>query len=924
MATLPIFIVRKNQSQIRTNYSSISFNYGIFNKQEDVRCYCGGFKLPLILLYSLILGLEGVLRHYEIPYSISETKLRGKLCYPLDGEKWLVIESFDKNRIDHRVILTGLRLVCKKYLFKSISSVQDAFMALRAYTGQAKSEYILAQVIKYIIDVQTESVLKSNNLPTTLKDIIPYCAELAMSGRTSDKLSIENVYLKTTDIIVDAVERGVAQGVSNFKRKHLYDPDKEVSVDQSFVTKFFRDKGALQQLQEQNPIEEVSNYAAVRIAGPGGLPNPDAIMPRDRAVRNSHFGNLDPTDTSEGDPGARIFLSLGHMYDQAQHGFMPMEANPKNTQIMGPALSATPYVDADDQARGIMAANQARQTVPVLQSESPIISTGAETIIPAMCSSTFAKKANEDGVVKYVDDNVIIVQGKSGKNQIIDIRPSRLISGSGKNAALTFTPLVKPGDKVDKFKILAKNQYISPTLTQGVNALVAYMSYMGYNYEDGFVVSESFANRVTSIHHDKIEITLLDNDQIDVFPKIGDEFKTGDTVLKVRKSIVGDMALADDYEIIAPNDCKVTNVEFFPNGNINQILPLINYTDNYYAKTDSVISQAGGKRLFNKKFLLENAGKFTDHNEVFKGNKVLVDLISYMPARLGDKLTNRHGGKGVITKILPDDKMPRTMDGRVIDVIYHSLCVVGRMNVGQLHECATGKIMDDATRMLKKLVDNGASRNEIEKFIIDLYSGLDNTDNKVYSTGIARNLKSMDNQEFEKYIQDTLKNRFKLIVAPFQGDTIDQVIATSKKLGIPLAEQLYLPELGPNVKTKYPVAIGMLYFQRLEQIAGLKSHARNIGRYIKTTMNPTRGKAREGGQKMGEMDTWSLLSYGSEGKEVLKQMFAVSADNQNIKNQVLSDIIRNGAADISEEVELSGSGEYFNAVCTAMGIDPLA
>lgn len=921
MATLPIFIVRKYQAQFRSNYSSISFFYGIFNKQEDVRCFVGGFKIPLVLMYSLILGVEGVLRYYNIGYSISDTKLRGKVCFPLNNDKWLVIDTYDNNRIEHRVILTGLRLITKKYLFNSISSTQEAMAALKAYTGQAKSEYIMSQTLRFIIDVQTESVLASNNLPTTLKEIIPYCTELAISGKTSDKLSIENVYLRTTDIVTTAVEKGIAQGVSNFKRKHLYDPDKEIAVDQSFVTKFFRDKGALQQLQEQNPIEEVSNYAAVRISGPGGLPNPDAIMPRDRAVRNSHFGNLDPTDTSEGDPGARIFLSLGHMYDQAQHGFMPMALNSKNTQIMGPALSCTPYIDADDQARGIMAANQARQTVPVLQSESPIVSTGAETLIPAMCSSTFAKKAEENGTVTYVDENVIIVKGESGKNQIIDIRPSRLISGSGKNTALTFTPLVKPGDKVDKFKILASNQYIKPTLTQGVNALTAYMAYMGYNYEDGFVISESFANKVTSLHHDKIEITLLDNDQIEIFPKIGDQFKTGDTVLRVKKSIVGDMALSDDYEIIAPTDCKVVNVEFFPNGNLNQIMNLIDYTENYYAKTNSVIAQSGGKRLFNKKYLLENAGRFTDHNEVFKGNKVIVDLVSYMPARLGDKLSNRHGGKGVITKILPDDKMPRTMDGRVIDVIYHSLCVIGRMNVGQLHECASGKLMDDATRMLSKMVEKGAGRLQIEKFIIDLYRDLDNTDNHMYSTQIAKNIKSMNDKDFNTYIQDTLKNKLKLIAAPFQGDTVDQVVNTAKKLGIQLAEYLYLPELGPNVKTKYPVAIGIMYMQRLEQIAGLKSHARNVGRYIKTTMNPTRGKARAGGQKMGEMDTWCLLSYGTEGKDVLKEMFAVSADNQDIKNQVLNSIIRNGSADIEEDVELSGSGEYFNSVCTAMGID---
>ena len=381
------------------------------------------------------------------------------------------------------------------------------------------------------------------------------------------------------------------------------------------------------------------------------------------------------------------------------------------------------------------------------------------------------------------------------------------------------------------------------------------------------------------------------------------------------------MALSDDYEIIAPDKCEITGVKFFPNGNLNQIMNLIDYTDQYYAQTNKMIANAGGKRLFDKKYLLENAGKFTDHNEVFKGNKVIIESISYMPARLGDKLTNRHGGKGVITKILPDELMPHTESGKVIDVIYHSLCVVGRMNVGQLHECASGKLMNDATNMLKDMVDKGASRPQIEKFIIDLYSNLDNTDNKMYSTGIARNLKSMDDNEFQNYVTDSIKNKLKLIVPPFQGDTVDQVVNTANKMGIKLAEKLYLPELGPNVKTKYPVAIGILYFQRLEQIAGIKSHARNVGRYIKTTMNPTRGKARAGGQKMGEMDSWCMLSYGSEGKDVLREMYAVSADNQNVKSQVLSDIIRNGKADISEDVKLSGSGEYFNAVCTAMGID---
>lgn len=920
IATLPIFIVKKHHSQIRTNYSSISFFYGIFNKQEDVRCFVGGVKIPLVLLFSLILGVEGVLRYYNINHMMSDRKLRGKTCYLLADDQWLVCD-FDQTNVHHRVIETGLRLMFRRYKLKNITSTQEAFNCLKEYTGAAKSEYVLRQCIKYIVDVQTEGVLKSNQLPYVLKDIIPYCADLAISGKVSDKLSIDNVYLRTTDIITTAIEKGIDQGISNFKRKHLYDPNKEISVDSGFVTKFFRDQGALQQLQEQNPVEEVSNYAAVRIAGPGGLPNIEAIMPKDRAVRISHFGNLDPADTSEGDPGTRIFLSLGHLYDAEQHGFMAMEPNEKNTHIMGPALSCTPYVDADDQARCIMAASQARQAVPMINSEPPIVGTGAEAVIPAMCSSTFAKKANASGVVQYADDKVIIVKGDDNRQEIIDIRPKCLISGSGKNAAIEYKSLVKAGDRVNKFQILASNQFIKPTLTQGVNALCCYMSYMGYNYEDGFIVSESFAKKVTSTHNDKTEVTLLPNDQIEIFPKIGQTFKEGDTILRIKKSIVGDMALSDDYEIIAPNDCKVVNTEFFPNGDPNQIIDLINHTEQYYAQADSMISKAGGKKFFDKKAILANVGKYSDHGEVFKGNKVIIELLSYMPAKLGDKLANRHGGKGVITKILPDNMMPRLPDGRNIEVIYPNLCVIGRMNVGQLHELASAQLMVKATETLEQLYNKNAGRTAIENFIIDLYQSIDGTENKMYSAKIAQNLRSMNSSEFDVYVKDAIKSKLKLLAAPFQGDSIDQIIAASKKFGAKLSEYLYIPELGPNVRTQYPVAVGIMYFQRLEQIAELKSHARNIGRVVKTTMNPTRGKARLGGQRMGEMDTWCLLSYGTEGKEIIKQMYAVSADNQEVKRQVISDIIRNGSADITTEVKLSGAGEYFNAVITGMGID---
>lgn len=188
MATLPIFIVKKFHSQIRTNYSSISFFYSVFNKREDVRCFVGGYKIPLALLLTIVMGLEGMLRNMDIKYEVSPTRKvgRGKISFPLKDGKYLVIENTETKGLK-KCIINGLILMFRRYTFSDIASSQEAFNCLRFYTGEPKSEYVLRQTIKYLIDVQTLNVLRANRLPTTLKTVIPYCAELAISGKVSDR-----------------------------------------------------------------------------------------------------------------------------------------------------------------------------------------------------------------------------------------------------------------------------------------------------------------------------------------------------------------------------------------------------------------------------------------------------------------------------------------------------------------------------------------------------------------------------------------------------------------------------------------------------------------------------------------------------------------------------------------------------------------
>lgn len=917
LSTLPIFIVKPYHTQLRTNYSSISFTYGIFNRREDIRCYVGGFKLPLSLLLSCILSIEGILKTFNFQYMILDKKQKGEqfVNLPLADGKFLSIQR--KTDIFSKVIISGLVQMFSKYRPQNINTVEEAFNALKMYTKQTKSVYILKRIFQYIIDVQTLDVLKARGFPTELVDIIIYCSELAISGETDDKLSITNTYLRTIDIVISGIEKGIHNGIAIYNQQKIYTPNKELKVNVGFVINFFRENGVLQMLEQQNPVEEVSGYSSVKIVGPGGLPSRDSVQPRDRAMRRSHFGNLDPVDTSEGDPGVRLFLTTGHVYDDKQHSFLPMEINSNNKNILGLTGSLTPFVDRDDQTRLNMACNQARQTIPIITSEMPMIMTGSETVVPSMVSSTFTKRAKKNGTVVYIDNNVIVLQYEDGVKEAIDIRPMQLKSGSGIDSAITFEPSVKVGDTVKANRLLTTNEFLKPVLTQGINVKCAYLSYMGYNYEDGIVLSESLAKKLTSLHYDTIEIDLTEQDKLSIFPNIGQEFDKGETITVVQRNIVGDMSLTEDWEIIAPSKLKVIDIEVYPK-TISQVSDILKQIDDAYKETNSVLTQQGLPPIFDRKKIIHNVGKYKAHEEKLKSTKIIIKMLRYMPVSIGDKLTNRHAAKGVVTKIVPDDLMPYTEDGERMDIIINPLSVVSRMNLGQIYEMMTGKIFYYASKRIAQMLKENKSRKQIEDFMIELYHILDGTDDKRYSAEVAKNLKSINDAAFKKFIFGVANGKIHYVVAPFQTPKTKDIFKAAEFVGVSNADMLYIPEL--NSKTKNPVAWGIMYIQKLEHISEIKQNVRNLGPYIKTTLEPTRGKARAGGQRMGEMDTWCLLSY--DAKTVLSDFWLVNADNPNAKKQVLSEIYKTGSANITFDVNRSGAGQLFDSVLLCMGVNP--
>lgn len=916
LSTLPIFIVKPGYVQFRSNYSAISFTYGLFNRREDIRCYTGGFKIPMSLLLSCLLSVEGVLKEYKLNYFMSEKKKKDNcVSLPMEDGTFLVVER--KADTLSKIIISGLEQMWMKYKPKTINNVREAFEALKQYTKQNKSEYNLKQMSKYIVDVQTYDVLREHKLPTELIDIIKHCAELAISGESDDKLAIHNTYLRTTDIIASGVEQGIHAGISIYKQQRIYSPETPLKVNVGHVINYFREQGVLQMLEQQNPVEEISGYASVKIVGPGGLPNRDAVQPKDRSMRPSHFGNLDPIDTSEGDPGIKLYLTTGHIYDDEKHSFMTMDSNDENKDILGLTTSLSPFVDKDDQARLNMACNQARQTVPIVQGEEPMILTGSESLIPALTSTTFTKRATKDGTVTHIDDNVIIMKYEDGTKEAIDIRPTQLKSGSGIDSAITHTPSVRVGDQVKRNRMLTRNEFLKPILAQGINVKCAYLSYLGYNYEDGIVLSESLAKKLTSLHYDTVEIELTEKDRLSIFPTIGQTFEKGETISVVKRNLVGDISLTEDYEIIAPARIKIVDIDIYPK-HLKLVSDILTQVDSAYKETNEKLREQGLPLMFDKQKIINNVGKYTKHGDKMDTTSIVIKMLRYMPVELGDKLTNRHAAKGVVAHIVPDHLMPVTEDGERMDILINVLSVVSRMNLGQMYEVIIGKILYFAVKKVIKLMKTDNYRNKIENFLIELYDLLDGTANKEYSSETAKNIQSLSDQEFKKFIFGVANGKLHLVVPPFRSPTNKQIYEALKLVETTMSDMLLLPEI--NSKTKNPVCWGIMYITKLEHISSVKQNVRNLGPYIKTTLEPTRGKARAGGQRMGEMDSWCLLSY--DANTVLSDFWLVNADNPEAKKQVISEIYKNGKADITFDINRSGAGQFFDSILLCMGVDP--
>lgn len=521
-----------------------------------------------------------------------------------------------------------------------------------------------------------------------------------------------------------------------------------------------------------------------------------------------------------------------------------------------------------------------------------------EAYLPNYASSKFIKRSPVDGKVVYIDDRVIIIKNANGKAFKIDISPSSLQTGAGKFNGLEHTPTVKVGDIVTKNQHLVKNQFIKPTYSAGCNVLVCYKPESGFTFEDGIVVSESFAKRYTSLHYQNIDILLNNVNELVEYPLMklkrdgNMSYKAGDTIIKTKK-----MAFAEfsEDEVIAPSDCKVVDIQVFPaDHSFDNMIRDIEKT--LYSKTNDALRSNGLNTIMNSNDLIANTGKYEGrkHNKLTT-TLVRIKLIEYRSIGLGDKLTNRHGAKGVVTQILPDNEMPIVPDGRHVDLCLNPMSVISRMNMGQLFEVHVGNILDTARKWLDK---NKNDTDKCVEMLCKLYTLLDGFKDKRLSNDMIANLTNLPKQQQINVIDEYIEKGIHMIFPPFESPSLESIHEAAKLVGAELESILYLPKYGR--KTMYPVTWGVLYILKLEHISAIKQNTRTIGKTISTTLAPSKPGAHKNAIRIGEQDSWAYTAY-EHGKDLLREIFLVNSDNPKIKTDIIRQIETTGNGDFNEE-----------------------
>ena len=530
----------------------------------------------------------------------------------------------------------------------------------------------------------------------------------------------------------------------------------------------------------------------------------------------------------------------------------PDEVDPMNVQYMdvsprqmtSVATSLIPFLEHDDANRALMGSNMQRQAVPLLRPNAPLVGTGIEHRI-AVDSGEILVTQNA-GVVDYVDGQTIIVEREDGEYDEYLVPKFQRSNQSG---CMNHKPIVKKGDRVEVGDVLADGPSCDGAeLSLGQNLMVAYMPWEGFNYEDAIIISERVVaeDLLTSIHISEYEIDARDT-------KLGPEEITRE-IPNISEDMISDLDADGIIRIgaeVNPGDVLVGKVT--PKGETELtaeerlLRAIFGEKAREVRDTSLKVPHGAGGRVIN----VVRSSRL-DGDELAPGVNELVRVFVAQKRKIqqGDKLSGRHGNKGVISRILPVEDMPYLADGTPIDVILNPLGVPSRMNVGQLLECHLGWAAKWGWSDAEETDEVVAGPMHVATPVFD------GATEKEISDVIEKANRNLVNMHKEKY-GDLARLEF-----------VPQLSRTGKT---------WLYDGRTGEKFREPITVGQSYILKLGPLVDDTIHARSTGPYSLITQQPLGGKAQFGGQRFGEMEVWALYSYGASN--VLQEILTIKSDD---------------------------------------------
>ena len=659
------------------------------------------------------------------------------------------------------------------------------------------------------------------------------------------------------------------------------------------IKEFFGSSPLSQFMDQTNPLSELTHKRRLSALGPGGLSRDRASF-EVRDVHYTHYGRMCPIETPEGPniglisylatfakinkygfietPFRKVDKATGRVLDEVRYmtadeedeyvvaqanepldengyfvkkkvnarhrdGFHEVEASNADYMDVSPkmvvsvATAMIPFLENDDTNRALMGSNMQKQAVPLLRPENPIVATGME--YKAAVDSGVVVLAKRAGEVTYVSADHIKIRAKNGE---IDEYTLIKFLRSNHGTCINQRPIVAVGQKVEEHEVIADGPATSNgEISLGRNALIGFMTWEGYNYEDAVLINERLVRDdvYTSIHIEEYELEARDT-------KLGPEEITRDI------PNVGEDALKDlDERGIIRIGAEVTAGDIL----VGKVTPK--------GETELTAEERLLRAIFGEKArevrdtslrvphgeygTIVDVKVFTRENssELSPGVNVVVRCYIAQKRKIsvGDKMAGRHGNKGVVSRILPSEDMPFLPDGTPLDIVLNPLGVPSRMNIGQVLEVHLGYAARALGWNICTPVFDGAHEDDIRKCF-----------------SLAEESTKAADYEFK----DTAKLDFSRI--PLTADA---------------KTQLYDGRTGEPFDNL--VTVGYMYYLKLHHLVDDKIHARSTGPYSLVTQQPLGGKAQFGGQRFGEMEVWALEAYGAA--YTLQEILTVKSDD---------------------------------------------